>query len=175
MIPLPFYPSPVPLLNVARKFSNIARAFLLAAALIAPGLGSAAEQTCAAVSLSDVTSWWKAEGDTKDMIGGNRGQLQGGVIFGPGKVGQAFQFDGIDGFVQLPDNFFPFPTSGSGNAAFTFECWFSTISGGVILGQHITGPLGPPSGGVPGIYVGTDGLLYVEMFWDGTIQQVVSA
>jgi hypothetical protein len=39
-------------------------------------------------------SWWRAEGDAQDSVGTNHGTLYGAVGFGPGKVGQAFIFDG---------------------------------------------------------------------------------
>jgi hypothetical protein len=34
---------------------------------------------------------------TSDIIDGNHGTLQNGTTFAPGKVGQAFSFDGLDG------------------------------------------------------------------------------
>lgn len=49
-----------------------------------------------------IVSWWKAEGSANDSIGNSHGVLLGGSGFAPGKVGQAFSFDGIDGFVKIP-------------------------------------------------------------------------
>ncbi len=158
-----------------QSFSQTVARVLWVTMLSTLAVNAAIGQSCVTLAFSNLVSWWKGEGDAKDLVGGNRGQLQGGVTFAPGKVGQAFQFDGIDDFIQLPDNFFPFPTSGSGNAEFTFELWFSTTSGGVIIGQHLNGPFDPTSGSVPGIFVGTDGLLYVEMFGAGAVDQIVSA
>jgi hypothetical protein len=39
-------------------------------------------------------SWWPAEGNAVDMIGGNNGSLRGNADYGDGKVGHAFTFDG---------------------------------------------------------------------------------
>ena len=55
-------------------------------------------------SPSGLVGWWKAEGDASDAIGGNFGALSNGVAFASGKVGQAFAFNGINSFVQVPDS-----------------------------------------------------------------------
>ena len=53
-----------------------------------------------------LVSWWRAEGDASDFVGGNNGTLIGDASFGPGMVGQAFVFDGFGDAVDLgnPDN-----------------------------------------------------------------------
>jgi len=48
-------------------------------------------------------SWWKADGDPKDIVGSNDGELKNGATFEQGKIGQAFKFDGIDDYVSIPD------------------------------------------------------------------------
>lgn len=48
---------------------------------------------------SGVVSWWPADGDAVDIIGPNDGALLNGATFAPGKVDQAFSFDGVDDFV----------------------------------------------------------------------------
>ena len=40
-------------------------------------------------------------GSAEDIAGGNGGTLRGCVTFAQGKVGQAFSFDGIGGYVDL--------------------------------------------------------------------------
>jgi hypothetical protein len=94
--------------------------------------------------------------------------------FAAGLVGQAFNLDGTNGYVRLPDNLFPFPPNAPAGTPFSFETWFKTSSGGVILGQETGVPFINPSGWVPGIYVGTDGKLNVEVFWNHTSSPVVS-
>lgn len=47
---------------------------------------------------------WRAEGDATDSAGSNDGTVYGGVSFVPGVVGQAFNFDGPNGNVSIPDH-----------------------------------------------------------------------
>lgn len=53
---------------------------------------------------SGLVGWWPAEGDATDVTGENPGVLMNGATFAAGKVGQAFSFDGIASYVQVPDN-----------------------------------------------------------------------
>src|SRR5206468_10268120 len=50
-----------------------------------------------------MVAWYPGDGNANDIVGGNNGTLQGGVTFAPGEVGQAFNFNGIDSFVNVPD------------------------------------------------------------------------
>jgi hypothetical protein len=126
-----------------------------------------------------LSDWWTGDGlnltTAPDIAGTNPGTLMGGVTYATGKVGNAFRFDGTDGYVKLPDNSIPFPTTGTRNAPLAFTAWFATLSGGVIIGQQGGPAFGNnPSGWVPGLYVGTDGKLWAEMFWNGSVQPVSS-
>ncbi len=59
----------------------------------------------ACVAVPDgLVGWWPGNGDTQDVAGGNNGELHGNASFAPGKVGQAFSFDGIDGSVNVPNS-----------------------------------------------------------------------
>ncbi|HKQ04260.1 MAG TPA: LamG-like jellyroll fold domain-containing protein, partial [Blastocatellia bacterium] len=49
-----------------------------------------------------LVGWWAAEGDANDRLASNNGTLMNGAAFTAGKVGQAFSFDGVDDYVQLP-------------------------------------------------------------------------
>ncbi|MGH9853081.1 MAG: LamG-like jellyroll fold domain-containing protein, partial [Blastocatellia bacterium] len=127
-----------------------------------------------------MVSWWNAEHGVQDIAERNHGQASNG--FGPkdfaiGHVGLAFRFNGSSGAVRLPNNFFPFPASGAGNTPFTFETWFKTSSGGVIIGEQSSLPGGaiPSSDSFsPGIYVGMDGKLRARMFSPGVIAPITS-
>ena len=46
---------------------------------------------------------WSGEGNANDSAGGNNGALQRDATFAPGKVGQAFSFDGIGDYVRIPN------------------------------------------------------------------------
>ncbi|HBI46093.1 MAG TPA: hypothetical protein DDY78_25045 [Planctomycetales bacterium] len=98
----------------------------------------------------------------------------GGVTFAPGKSGQAFSFPGGSAYVKLPDNLFPFPTSGNANTPFAFDTWFQTTTGGVILGQQNGSPFGGTAGYVPSVSVDAAGILRVEMFWKGSVDPITS-
>jgi len=91
-----------------------------------------------------------------------------------GDFGRALNFAGNGAYVSLPAELFDFPTSGTTNRPFTFECWFKTASAGVILGQQAGTTLDPSGGYVPAIYLGTDGKLRVEMFWGGAGTPITS-
>jgi uncharacterized repeat protein (TIGR01451 family) len=120
-----------------------------------------------------LVNWWPADGHARDTVSSDDGTPQNGATFAPGLVGQAFSFDGVDDYVQLPDNFFPYPPDAdTSNRPFTFDAWFKTNAGGVIFGQQSVDPFTPDlspfeDGWVPAVYVGTDGLLYAQMFWTG--------
>ena len=128
-------------------------------------------------------NWWDADksvGTTaKDIKGGADGQITSATII-DGKVGKAFSFPGNDfnafgrldstgGYILLPKNFFSYPTTQVGNDPFTFEFWFQVGSGGdgVIFGQQSARPWEGHFSWIPAVFVGTDGVLGVEMFWDG--------
>ena len=49
-----------------------------------------------------LASWWPGDGNANDIAGTNNGALAGGVGFASGMVGQAFQFDGVSGYVYVP-------------------------------------------------------------------------
>jgi hypothetical protein len=56
---------------------------------------------CAAVP-DGLVGWWPGDGNAVDLAGGNDGALHGGAGFAPGKVGQAFSFDGLKSSVDVP-------------------------------------------------------------------------
>ncbi|MCX6925455.1 MAG: immunoglobulin domain-containing protein, partial [Verrucomicrobia bacterium] len=74
---------------------------------------------------SGLVSWWQAEGNASDVLGTNNGTLVNGGTFAPGKVGQAFSFNGVNQYLSVPDSPALRPTN------LTLEGWvnFSTLSG----------------------------------------------
>jgi hypothetical protein len=70
-------------------------------------------------------SWWRAEGNANDSIGGNNGTLHGKVSFASGEAGQAFLLDGIDGgqdgYISIPDS----PSLHSLTTSITIEAWIN--------------------------------------------------
>lgn len=48
-------------------------------------------------------SWWRAESNALDQVGGNLGVLSGNTRYNQGRVGQSFAFDGEGDRVELPN------------------------------------------------------------------------
>ena len=51
-----------------------------------------------------LVSWWPGDENANDIVGQNNGTLRGGATFIAGEVGQSFSFNGVDGFVEIPDS-----------------------------------------------------------------------
>jgi len=66
-------------------------------------LGSALNLECLAPP-SGLVGWWPGDGNANDLINGNHGSIQGGITFVQGIVGSGFHFNGVDGYVQIPDS-----------------------------------------------------------------------
>ena len=65
---------------------------------------------------TNMVSWWPGDGTPDDIQGSNHGVLIGNLGFAPGQVGQAFSFDGVDDYVELPASF-------PNVVDFTFSAW----------------------------------------------------
>jgi hypothetical protein len=115
-----------------------------------------------------LVSWWPGDGDASDAADNNSGTLQNGASFAPGRVGQAFSFDGVDDYVDLP------PDLIWSRTILTIEGWFETTTRGVLFGYQNAPPVGSPSAWVPIFYVGFDGRLYGEV-WDGAVHPIASS
>src|SRR5262249_7840713 len=99
------------------------------------------------------------------------------VTFASGEVAQAFSLNGVNQFVSLPNSVISYPASGATSTQpISVDAWFSTTTGGVILGQQgLAVPPAAPAGAAPATYVATDGFLYAELFWKGAISPISSA
>ncbi len=82
-------------------------------------------QGCAPVP-EGLVSWWRAEHTALDEYGTNQPQAGGTLGYAAGEVGQAFSFDGVNGYIQVP-------ASGSldlgKGAGLTLEAWIMPQSG----------------------------------------------
>ncbi len=70
---------------------------------------------------SGLVNWWQGEGNANDSAGGANGTLQNGASFAPGKVGQAFSFDGVNDYISFGNTVGNFGTND-----FTIEYWLKT-------------------------------------------------
>src|SRR5512147_84110 len=99
------------------------RVLVLPALLTCALTGQAIAQS---VLPSGAISWWPGEGNAKDVVGLNHGTVESGVGFVPGKVGQAFSFNGLPegGGVNLGNvPAFDFTSTSS----FTMEAWVDSL------------------------------------------------
>ena len=99
----------VPLITVA-----------LAGTVATPGGGGTA--VCVAAP-SNLVSWYGGEGNGNDQTGSNAGTVQSGTTFASGQVGQAFNFNGSTGFVQLGN-----PANLRLTSGVTIEAWINPRS-----------------------------------------------
>jgi PKD repeat protein len=74
---------------------------------------------------SGLVSWWKAENNAYDSVGGNHGTAMNGATYATGKVGQAFSFDGTDDYVNVGDSSFP-----AGDSDRSVSLWIKTSQTG---------------------------------------------
>jgi Tol biopolymer transport system component len=122
-----------------------------------------AAPTCTAPRVAPpagMQAWLTGDGDTLDAYGGSDGTPQNGVTFAPGKVKQAFSFDGADDRVLLPTI-----TLGT---QYTVEAWvYPTRHAGY---QHIiSNDYRSPNFGA--LYLQNDRLNY----WQGGTSRVTSS
>ena len=73
-----------------------------------------------------------------DAVSANHGTLMNGATFTDGKIGQAFTFDGVNDYVQLPDN------SLNINGAFSYSFWIkaSNTTDYTIIVGNVQNPRG---------------------------------
>ncbi len=74
-------------------------------------------------SPSNLVGWWAGEGNALDNNGVNNGVLLNNVNFAPGRVGQAFNFNGTNTYAFIPRSSSLNVGQGGG---FTVEAWFNT-------------------------------------------------
>src|SRR5215472_2397604 len=68
--------------------------------LVAHTSERARAQTCTSPA-SGIIAWFPGDGNADDIEGDNNGTLQNGATFGAGEVDQAFNFNGVNQYVQV--------------------------------------------------------------------------
>jgi len=72
-------------------------------AILTVAQGEAAEQWSTATLPSGLIAWWQADGDMLDSAGIHHAGGSAAPGYGTGRFGQAFQFNGTDQSVAIPD------------------------------------------------------------------------
>ena len=81
-----------------------AKTFIFTAiALFALALAPSAAAQCVAPP-ADMVNWWTGDDNSFDTVGGNHGTLHNGATYGAGKVIRAFSLDGVDDYVEVPND-----------------------------------------------------------------------
>lgn len=72
---------------------------------------------------SGLIALWHADGDVADSVGTHSGALTNGATFADGRFGQAFQLDGNDDYITVPDS----PSWAFGAGDFSIVCWVNLV------------------------------------------------
>jgi len=73
---------------------------------------------------ANLTGWWPADGASADIWGGHNATLPNGGTYTAGEVGQAFQLNGSNQFVNVAAN----PALNVGTGDFTVDLWVNFTS-----------------------------------------------
>jgi hypothetical protein len=90
-------------------------------AFMFPLTGVKAEQWFTNTLPPGLIAWWQAEGNMLDSAGAHHGSGSTTPSYGPGRFGQAFQFNGVDQSVSVPDSYADLDNW----TQFTLEAWFN--------------------------------------------------
>jgi hypothetical protein len=130
-----------------------------------------------------LVGWWTGDGNASDIVGSNNGTLQGGTTATvAGMVNQAFNFDGTNGYVVIPDAAALRPTNLTIEAWVRFSGLDSLASGGSPPGdQYIVFKQNTQSGNFEGFDLGKtrltggDGFSFLVASATGAYVEVDSA
>ncbi|HEX5218115.1 MAG TPA: LamG-like jellyroll fold domain-containing protein [Verrucomicrobiae bacterium] len=90
-----------------------------------------------------IVGWWKAEGNGLNMVSTGSAEFLNGATFAPGKIGQAFSFDGVDDRVEVPNE--PL-LNVKQNQDFSVEAWIKAFPSATSFGiMSIAGKRYSPS------------------------------
>src|SRR5687767_2647211 len=53
---------------------------------------------------ANLAAWWPLEGNATDIRGGNNGVFNDSPAVGPGVVGNALTFDGVNDYISVPSS-----------------------------------------------------------------------
>jgi len=119
---------------------------------------------------SGLTAWWAGEGDTRDSVGNTLGQWDGAAQYTEGKVGQAFQFDGVSSAVVISASS---GTDAGTGAGMTVAAWVKPAGGRHIM--WIGWTVGESSYGPYGYFLADDSIYFNVVDSQGDSHPIASA
>lgn len=97
--------------------------------------GIMSSSTLQTTLLTNLYAVYEAENNANDSFGTLNGTAVGGLTYGVGKVGTAFQFNGTNAYVRLPRATNQFDFTGD----FSISLWFNqSVNGGLFSNCYIT-------------------------------------
>jgi hypothetical protein len=116
-----------------------------------------------------LVNWWPANGNADDIIGGDYGALEGEVTYADGEGGEAFSFNGTNGYVSTS-------LEVTNPQIFSLSLWFqtTTTNGGVLISFDSDQLNEPGSSYDRNIYMDDTGALHFGV-WNSGPQQINSA
>ncbi len=109
-------------------FVNLSNASANASILDNQGVGTILNDECTPAP-SGMISWYAAEGNASDVQGINNGMALNGAGYTTGKVGQAFNFDGVDDVVTVPNSA---SLQFTASNPFSIDAWVNLGVGGMV-------------------------------------------
>lgn len=90
---------------------------------------------CTVNSPAGQQTWWQADGSGSDAVDGSQAVLETGANYLQGKVGGAFNFDGVNARASVAANSH-LDIANASNTGFTVECWINpnNFLNGAVLG-----------------------------------------
>ena len=114
--------------------------------------------------LTSLYAAYNADNNANDALNTYNGTAQGGLTYGVGKVGTAFQFNGTNAYVALPNNIMKFSSTDNWSISFWI---YPTVYGsyGVIGNWDFDGTQGTGWGIRVGGSIGSDTSKFSIRFW----------
>ncbi|GAB5402826.1 MAG: hypothetical protein Aurels2KO_10570 [Aureliella sp.] len=95
---------------------------------VIPGLAVFCFLSCVQPATADLIAHWTGDGTAVDATGnGHDGSLFGNTTYAPGKIGQAFSFDGADDYVRIST------TAALEPSVFSVAAWVNVASTGALV------------------------------------------
>jgi hypothetical protein len=131
---------------------------------------AAVAQASSSTLNTNLYSVYNAENNANDSFGSNNGTAVGGLTYTTGKIGQAFQFNGTNSYVSLPNSSGQFNFTGN----FTINAWINIPNYNVGQAIFVNFSSGGSYGYGIAAYLGTNNTFAFEMRNGNTIGQFIT-